>query len=123
MKLPVVSLLPSDREPVNEAVDVAESAEFLRAIANPSGSFHDGFHLIDAERLVVTHVCQYVAPPIPAVLPGDALSYPVGARYMTARLASLLPSVVLTATLNKREGAVLFVNGQLRRPNTDSLAR
>lgn len=123
MTLPVTPLVPVARMPANEAVDVMGSAEFLRKIANSSENLHDGFHLVDAERLVITHVCQYVAPPIPSIMPNHALPYPVGARYMTALLASLLPSVVLAATLNAREGAVLFVNGDLRRVDIDSLAR
>lgn len=123
MVLPVTPLVPIARMPANKAIDVEGSAGFLRSLAASPENLHDGFHLIDAQRLVITHICQYVAPPIPPMMPSQALPYPVGARYMTALLASLLPTVVLTATLNAREGAVLFVNGQLRRVHIGSIAR
>jgi hypothetical protein len=121
MVLPVTSLLPPGQEPMSKVLDVADNAKFLRTLSDSSGDLHDGFHLIDVEQLAITHVCQYVAPPIPAAMPNGALPYPVGARYMTALLASLLPSVVLSAMLNKREGAVAFVDGRLRRLDVESV--
>lgn len=120
MLLPVTPLIPAGREPASESTDVVESAEFLRKLANSPDNLHDGFHLVDAERLVISHTCQYVAPPIPPTLPKDALLHPVGARHMTALLTSLLPSVVITATLSKREGVTAFVNGAVRPLDTDA---
>jgi len=60
------------RQPVEEAILELSSSR------NPH---HDGFHLLTGE-MVLTHSCQYLAPPIDRTVRIIDSEY-IGARYMT----------------------------------------
>jgi hypothetical protein len=111
LDLPVVPLNSADCGQVQLPTGVERTAEFLVRLSHATDPMHDGFHLVDAERLVITHICQYVAPPIRQSGTLSMPTHPVGARYMTALLASALPSVVVAATLSSQRSVVAFRGG------------
>ena len=120
LRLPVCSLVPEGQLPVsNSGNDIESISSFLAGLSDVSGRFHDGFHLVGSRDLTVTHACQYVAPPIPSTLPAAIPDRPVGARFMTALLASLIPSVVAVGTLSATSGTKLFRHGQVQSVDID----
>lgn len=110
LNLPVAPMVPPDQLPQFPTGNAKEAALLLRTLSDSASPMHDGFHLVDAQTLAITHVCQFFAPPIPNNLPISMPQHPVGARYMAALLGSLLPSVVITAVFG-RDGATAFEKG------------
>lgn len=105
--LPVLGLCPEKFVP-----RTAHLAEHLAQASLLSNPCHDGFHLVST-NFELTHTNQYFAPPIP---PGKAMPvFPVrycGARYMSAKIGSLLPSVSCAGIVSDRDGLVIFKNGR-----------
>ena len=103
--LPAFPLDPSFR------VDASLAArDLILALASSRSPHHDGFHFLD-ESLRVTHVCQYVAPPV-ELSAVAALPARVGARYVTALLASRLPTVIATGIVGSDRSIHLFQRGE-----------
>lgn len=94
--------------------NLKESIRLLRALCQFDSAFHDGFHLVDAGSLNITHVSQFFSPPIPDIVPDLPTDHPIGARFMSARLGSLLPAVCMTAILSRGEGGLVFTQGAVR---------
>lgn len=115
LDLPVTPLVPPSQTPRLAGNDVKASAELLRRLSDSANPLHDGFHLVDAKSLTITHLCHFFSPPIPAGIAKSIPDHPVGARFMAALLGSLLPSVVMTAVLSDREGAIAFERGVVRK--------
>lgn len=114
LALPVLSLA-SDEHPLKLPTRTrSESIDLLKTITSGDSEFHDGFHLVDADTLFITHVSQFFAPPIPEGITKPVCNHPIGARFVAAWLGSLLPGVSITATLSKREGGLIFDHGCLR---------
>jgi hypothetical protein len=111
LRMSVLSLVPDGQEPPLPSPDPAETAAFLCRLSGKQQPFHDGFHLVDADKLRITHVSHFVAPSVPSQRPKNLPAYPVGARLMTALLVSLQPFVVLSATMNGRGHSILFERG------------
>lgn len=84
--------------------------ETLAAIARPESRYHDGFHILDANRELIA-VAQYFSPPIPATyqLPAHQL---YGGRYVAALFGSSLPGVISTAIATRELGVVIFRRGE-----------
>jgi hypothetical protein len=112
--LPVTPLVPPELSVPLPCKDRAASVELLCRLSDVRSALHDGFHLIDGSTMSITHVCHFFAPPIPETLPSSIPDYAVGARFMAALLGSLLPSVVMTAVLGEREGAIVIERGRIR---------
>lgn len=112
MILPVLSLGDFGRFPCEHPIQGVERiADILAGLADESSAFHDGFHLVDIESKRLTHVAQFVAPPLPSV--GEQKrGWPLGARQMTALLSSRLNSVATVGLLSEQE-ATVFANGEL----------
>lgn len=113
MRLPVVPLghqsLFQPPLPIAGADAIAEALARISVIDSP---WHDGFHLIDARSVEMTHVSQFFSPPLDVGrLPVSAV--PVGARHMAAVLGSILPTVEVVALLTKRGESFVFKNGTL----------
>lgn len=115
LRLPVTPLVPPGQVPSLPQGDLSLGADLLRRLSDSASALHDGFHLVDAQSLEITHVCHFFAPPIPADLSKMLPDRPVGARFMAALLGSLLPSVVMTAVLSDSEGAMTIERGAVRR--------
>jgi hypothetical protein len=123
MRLPCRAL--GDQALFEPALPVAGEerlAQVLAAISRRGSRWHDGFHLIDADSLRLTHVCQFVSPPL-ALLPEPAAGQePVGARWRSAVALSQLPGVPLTALISSRGEPFIFEGGherQLAKPDAD----
>lgn len=104
--LPVLSLCPDE-------IYVKKGAliEQLVSVSLASNQCHDGFHLISLEW-ELTHANQYFAPPLPNVKQKEILGNESrGARYISARIGSLLSSVDCTGVLSDRDGIVIFKDG------------
>jgi len=118
LELPVAALVPPDRLPAPDAGgDLETTVALLCRLSDISSPLHDGFHLVDARALTVTHLCQFFAPPVPSSLPASLPPRPVGARFMAAFLGSLLPSVVMTAIMSDRNEAIVVERGVIRALN------
>lgn len=114
LDLPVTGLVPPELGVRLPCKDLKATVELLSRLSDADSALHDGFHLIDASRMELTHVCHFFAPPIPDTLPDTIPGYAVGARFMAALLGSLLPSVVMTAVMGDREGAIAIERGLIR---------
>lgn len=121
VELALAPLAPSSHSSALPTRSMDEAIDLLRRLADLNNPLHDGFHLVDAGRLVITHVCQFVSPPIPSKLPIALPDFPIGARHMTAILASYVPSVVLTAVLTDRNQATLIERGSIQRVDLRAL--
>ena len=96
--------------PVNPAEADLETT--LRELARLSSPWHDGFHFVEASSFALTHVAQFVSPPIPANL---VKVQGTGARFMTAQLSSLVPGIICVGLISHEGQASIFVNGGLIR--------
>jgi hypothetical protein len=84
----------------------------LATLATRRNPQHDGFHLIDAESGELTHVAQFVSPPLEAALASRRTNWPSGARQMTALLISLMPQVAFSAVVTADGEVQLYWNGK-----------
>lgn len=89
----------------------ANVMKVLATLATRRSGRHDGFHLIDAGRGALTHVAQFVSPPLEAALISGSANWPSGARQMTALLISLMPQVVFSAVVTADGEVQLYENG------------
>ncbi|CAL62329.1 Hypothetical protein HEAR2193 [Herminiimonas arsenicoxydans] len=84
----------------------------LAAIADYENPWHDGFHLVDGSSWALTHVSQFISPPLPDDERKIAEPRPTGARHMTALLASQIPSIFCVGLLTQAGEVCLFENGR-----------
>ena len=93
--------------PVLEMDDVEK---ILLEIAVADSPWHDGFHLMNAKDLVLTHISQYFSPPLKQL---DGMPAHMGARQMAALLGSRLVSVECIVLLGQKGNISVFNNGRL----------
>lgn len=110
-----VNLLPvSSLKKINHSMPVPiESYNlivgFLLTISEINNKYHDGFHLLNQD-FVLTHISQYVAPPI---IKNIALESELGgSRFRTAVYSSFLKNVIASGVLSINYGPRVFVRGQ-----------
>lgn len=106
-QLPVVGL-----EPISE---------LLARTARRSSSWHDGFHFVHAGSGTLTHLCQFIAPPLPWAT--DAAPRASGARHMTALLASKVVGIVAIGLLTHEGAASIYEAGRLTLSESLDVAR
>ncbi|WP_334180542.1 hypothetical protein [Pseudoxanthomonas sp.] len=108
--LPFLGLhVPSDADIPVPATGLAQAAEVLSRISSLSSGWHDGFHFVDVKHQALTHLSQFLSPPLPAApLDGPAVG---GARHMTAVLASRVPGIWGVGILTHRNEIVFFRHG------------
>lgn len=111
--LPKLPLVPAVSLPALPSAEKHDIAQFLLRTSDNRRQIHDGFHLVDVKCWTICHAFQYLSPPIPRKMQSFQPSVPVGARFTTALLASMLPGVVAVATLNSQFQASLFEEGSL----------
>jgi len=114
LALPVLPLSRSESTLPVPTGNLQEGVQLLRALCQFDSPFHDGFHLVNASNLNITHVSQFFSPPMPDIFPDLATDRPIGARFMSAWLGSLLPAVCMTAILSRGEGGLVFTRGTVR---------
>lgn len=86
-------------------------SEVLALTARKSSSWHDGFHFVDANSLRLTHLCQFIAPPLPKLR--DQSPRACGARHMTALLASNVGGIVSVGLLTQDRTVSIYESGVL----------
>lgn len=81
----------------------------IRQISTPKDPLHDGFHFINIEAWKITHVSQFISPPIPH----DAAQRfrGTGSRLMSAYLASLITGIKYTGIVSQTGKVYLFHAG------------
>ena len=85
--------------------------EVLARTSRRSSPWHDGFHFVHAGSGALTHLCQFIAPPLPGA--ADAAPRAGGARHMTALLASKVAGVVAIGLLTHERAASIYEAGRL----------
>ncbi|PYD04900.1 hypothetical protein DND90_13105 [Pseudomonas syringae pv. maculicola] len=85
-------------------------SRILVKVSDHTSPWHDGFHMIDVKAQSLTHLSQFLAPPLKglAQLPEDL---PSGARQMTALLTSLIPGIAYVGVLSMGDEVVVYRNG------------
>lgn len=83
----------------------------LARAARRSSPWHDGFHFVHVGSGALTHLCQFIAPPIPD--PSEVRPRAGGARHMTALLASSVPGIVAIGLLTHDREASIYEAGSL----------
>jgi len=114
LKLPIAPLGRSGTtKPPLPIHGVHEIATTLASVSDRASPWHDGFHLVDAQSLALTHIAQFIAPPLDHVPEIAADDQPAGARQMTALLTSRLPCVISVALLSATGEASFYSDGML----------
>lgn len=93
-----------------DTVDIQAMGKTLCAIADASSQWHDGFHFVSADSWQLTHVSQFVAPPI------GSSGKPIlgsGARYVTALLSSQVEGIAYVGLVGRQGDALLFRKGEV----------
>ncbi|MCA9182382.1 MAG: hypothetical protein KDA51_13040 [Planctomycetales bacterium] len=85
--------------------------DVLVRTARRSSHWHDGFHFVHAGSVSLTHLCQFIAPPLPD--DGDDLPRASGARHMTALLASQVRGIVTVGLLTQEQVVSIYESGKL----------
>jgi hypothetical protein len=84
-------------------------ADALSSVSSIGSPLHDGFHFVDVTSWKLTHLSQFISPPIP-----DATTqhyHGTGARLMAALLASLQPGIACVGLVSQDGEVHLFTNG------------
>jgi len=108
-QLPHLQLTNDEQEPDAAGLAGGDLASRLAGISVTSSPLHDGFHFVDARSWQLTHVAQFISPPIPR----DQGQYVhgTGARLMAAVLASLLPGISCVGLVSHKGEVHLFKGG------------
>lgn len=84
-------------------------ADGLISISSMDNPLHDGFHFIDATSWRLTHLSQFISPPIPQ--DAERNFHGTGARLIAAVLASLLPGIAYVGLVAQDGKIRLYCNG------------
>lgn len=84
----------------------------LLKISEYSSPYHDGFHFIDVQTMEITHISQYISPPVELIndLNLEAI-IPCGAREMTAFLTSKINGILYVGLISSDKIIKIFKNG------------
>ena len=85
--------------------------DVLARTARRSSQWHDGFHFVHAGSASLTHLCQFIAPPLPEA--SAASPRASGARHMTALLASKVAGIAAIGLLTDGRAASIYEAGRL----------
>lgn len=83
----------------------------LAQLSDKKSAWHDGFHLVDAQLGAITHIAQFIAPPLGPAQRIAPQGRPTGARQMTALLTSTLPGVFAVALLTAADEILVYSGG------------
>ncbi|PMV19569.1 hypothetical protein C1X21_17865 [Pseudomonas sp. FW305-3-2-15-A-LB2] len=87
-------------------------SRILAKVSDQASPWHDGFHMIDMRSQSLTHISQFLAPPLKCLAqPPEDL--PSGARQMTALLTSLIPGITYVGVLGMGDEIVVYKNGRV----------
>ena len=111
--LPIVAL--GDQALFPQTLPVADRrtlASLLAEISTFTSPWHDGFHLIDASSFALTHISQFLSPPVELLRQSNSQGLPLGARHMAAMAGSRIASVSYTALLSNKGVPAVFQRGR-----------
>ena len=111
--LPIVAL--GDQALFPQTLPVADRrtlASLLAEISTFTSPWHDGFHLIDASSFALTHISQFLSPPVEFLRQSNSQGLPLGARHMAAMAGSRIASVSYTALLSNKGAPAVFQQGR-----------
>ena len=84
----------------------------LLTISEYSSPYHDGFHFIDIQAMEITHISQYISPPIELINDLNLETViPCGAREMTAFLTSKINGILYVGLISSDKNIKIFKNG------------
>ena len=84
----------------------------LSTISEYSSPYHDGFHFIDIQAMEITHISQYISPPIELINDLNLETViPCGAREMTAFLTSKINGILYVGLISSDKNIKIFKNG------------
>lgn len=84
----------------------------LLLISAYSSPYHDGFHFIDIQTMEITHISQYISPPVELIHDLNLEDIiPCGAREMTAFLASKINGILYVGLISSDKIIKILKNG------------
>lgn len=106
--LPHLQLTNGDSQ---ENIDLphCEVGTIISAISTIHNPFHDGFHFINIHSWNVTHLSQFISPPIPHE--AAQRFHGTGSRLMAAVLASILPGIMCAGIVSQEGHVRLYHEG------------
>lgn len=114
--LPHLQLRGSPECPALPVRGLLAIAETVAAVSAQSSPWHDGFHFIDIEEEMLTHLSQFLSPPIPSYPRAFDAKLPTGARQATALLASSTSGIACTGLVSVAGDVAIYENGNLQNP-------
>ncbi|PPT93843.1 hypothetical protein XaraCFBP7407_16735 [Xanthomonas arboricola pv. arracaciae] len=108
--LPHLALTASDPPDLDGAFGAERVAEVLSKLASTRSLWHDGFHFVDVAGVRLTHVAQFISPPISKRLRLGTLVG--GARHMSAALASMIDGVAMVGVLTSKGEISVYLDGE-----------
>lgn len=108
--LPYAALREAAPPELEGVLGADQIATVLSALAGVCSPWHDGFHFVDVSDVRLTHVAQYISPPIPPRM--GLCSFMGGARHMSAALASRIDGVVMVGVLTSKGEISMYVEGE-----------
>lgn len=108
-RLPHLQLMSARERPDASEFANPNLGALLASISTLSGPLHDGFHFVEARSWRLTHLSQFISPPIPH----DAWLrfHGTGARLMAAILASVIPGITCVGLVSQGGEIHLFRGG------------
>lgn len=94
------------RLPVNGLKDIAST---LAWASSATSDWHDGFHFVDVSKQQLTHLAQFLSPPLPQN--GEPAPKASGARHMTAMLSTRVEGIVGIGLLTHGHELAFFERG------------
>lgn len=99
---------PKPQLPVSGIDAIARTLADISVSVSP---WHDGFHMVDIRSQKLTHLSQFLAPPLNN-LPYLPDPRPSGARMMTALISSTMDGIDCVGVLSTSGETVVYKNGQ-----------
>jgi hypothetical protein len=84
----------------------------LLSAADTSSKWHDGFHFVCSATGALTHMSQFIAPPVSVSSSFAAAEWPTGARQAAAVMASQVPGVDCVGLVGLMGAVSIYVKGQ-----------
>jgi hypothetical protein len=105
--LPHIQLALPPQIPMSLPVSGLEAmASALAFASRTSSGCHDGFHFVDVSSRCLTHLAQYLSPPLPPQ--NSPTPKASGARHMTAYLATRIAGIAGVGILTNSNEMVFF---------------
>jgi hypothetical protein len=85
--------------------------EVFAQTTRQSSAWHDGFHFVCSDTATLTHLCQFIAPPLLSLT--NTAPRVSGARHMTALLASKVAGITAIGLLTHERVVSIYETGRL----------